>query len=106
MLPTIAGHLGLDVRSVRTLWKDRALVELVRAVQVSFDNSGVTMGDHHTESERFLAHITREEQAGRKCPTDWTWIVPPLSGSTTPVFHRYYDDPQPDARPAFLPPHP
>ncbi|MFD1047899.1 nitric oxide synthase oxygenase, partial [Kibdelosporangium lantanae] len=24
------------------------------------------------------------------CPADWSWIVPPLSGSQTPVFHRYY----------------
>jgi nitric oxide synthase oxygenase domain/subunit len=22
----------------------------------------------------------------------WGWIVPPLSGSTTPVFHRHYKD--------------
>jgi nitric-oxide synthase len=35
-------------------------------------------------------------------PTDWSWIVPPLSGSATAVFHRYYDLPDPDLRPAFL----
>ena len=28
---------------------------------------------------------------GRSCPADWSWIVPPLSGSQTPVFHRYYE---------------
>jgi len=22
------------------------------------------------------------------CPADWIWIVPPLSGSITPVFHQ------------------
>ena len=22
------------------------------------------------------------------CPSDWVWIVPPLSGSATPVFHQ------------------
>jgi nitric-oxide synthase len=26
------------------------------------------------------------------CPADWSWIVPPISGSATPVFHRYYDE--------------
>lgn len=22
------------------------------------------------------------------CPADWVWIVPPMSGSVTPVFHQ------------------
>ena len=35
---------------------------------------------------------------------DWSWIVPPVSGSLTPVFHRYYDEPDPTIRPAYLPP--
>ncbi|MCF7553259.1 nitric oxide synthase oxygenase [Pseudonocardia sp. WMMC193] len=104
MLPAIAAGLGLDTRSVRTLWRDRALVELVRAVHHSFDSAGVSLTDHHTESERFLMHVRREERAGRRCPADWSWIVPPISGGTTSVFHRYYDAPDPDARPAFLPP--
>ncbi|MCW0212943.1 MAG: nitric oxide synthase oxygenase [Pseudonocardia sp.] len=104
MLPTIAERMGLDTSSPRTLWKDRALVELVLAVHHSFDRAGVTMADHHTESERFLTHLDREERAGRQCPADWSWIVPPISGGATPVFHRYYDEPLPDTRPAFLPP--
>lgn len=104
MLPTVAARLGLDTTSARTMWKDRALVELVRAVHHSFDRAGVTMADHHTESERFLTHLHREEGAGRRCPADWSWIVPPMSASTTPVFHRYYDEPRADTRPAYLPP--
>ena len=47
---------------------DRALVALMTAVQHSFDRSGVTMADHHTESERFLQHVAREADAGRPCP--------------------------------------
>jgi nitric-oxide synthase len=104
MLPEIAERLGLDTSSERTLWRDRALVELVRAVQFSFDSTGVRMTDHHTESRRFLDHVAREHRAGRRCPTDWTWIVPPMSGALTPVFHRDFDPPDPTARPAFLPP--
>ncbi|WP_141566466.1 nitric oxide synthase oxygenase [Pseudonocardia sp. N23] len=104
LLPAVAARLGLDTSSVRTMWRDRALVELTLAVQHSFDEAGVTMADHHTESDRFLAHLAKEEKAGRSCPADWTWIVPPLSGGLTSVFHRYYDDPRPDERPAFLPP--
>jgi hypothetical protein len=48
--------------------------------------------DHHTKSDRFLAHLGKEAQHGRRCPAEWSWIVPPTAGSTTPVFHRYYDD--------------
>jgi nitric-oxide synthase, bacterial len=104
LLPSIAHGMGLSTDSERTLWRDRALVELTVAVQHSFDVAGVTMADHHTESKRFLAHLKREEHAGRRCPADWSWIVPPVSGSQTPVFHRYYDEPDDSARPAFLPP--
>ena len=99
-LPAIAGGLGLDTASERTLWRDRALVELNVAVLHSFALAGVTITDHHTESSRFLTHLEREEQAGRACPADWSWIVPPISGSTTPVFHRYYD--QLDLRPNYV----
>ncbi|WP_422785759.1 nitric oxide synthase oxygenase [Pseudonocardia spirodelae] len=105
LLPEIAKRLGLDTRSVRTMWRDRAMVELVRAVTYSFDADGVTMADHYSESERFLTFLAKEEAAGRRCPADWSWIVPPMSGSQTPVFHRYYDEPDPDLRPAFLEPH-
>ncbi len=90
-LGVVAERLGLDTSSERTLWRDHALVELNVAVLHSFERAGVSMTDHHTESRRFLTHLSREEQAGRVCPADWSWIVPPLSGSATPVFHRYYD---------------
>lgn len=92
MLPAVAAGLGLDTSGEHTLWRDRALVELNVAVLHSFRRAGVTITDHHTESRRFLLHLEREERAGRICPADWSWIVPPISGSATPVFHRYYDD--------------
>ena len=40
------------------------------------------------------------QRHGRRCPADWSWIVPPAAGSTTPVFHRSYDDF--DASPHFV----
>ncbi|SFW84823.1 nitric oxide synthase oxygenase [Amycolatopsis australiensis] len=104
LLPVVAELMGLDTTSERTLWRDRALVELTLAVQHSFDAAGVTMADHHTESRRFLSHLEREERAGRRCRADWSWIVPPLSGGQTAVFHRYYEPPDPRERPAFLSP--
>lgn len=92
LVPTVAEHMGLDTSDEATLWRDRALVEINRAVLHSFNANGVTISDHHTESRRFLTHLEREERAGRRCPADWSWIVPPMSGSQTPVFHRYYDN--------------
>ncbi|ONF75030.1 nitric oxide synthase oxygenase [Amycolatopsis keratiniphila subsp. keratiniphila] len=102
LLPAIAERLGLDIGTDASLWRDRALVELNLAVLHSFRAAGVTMGDHHTESRRFLQHLDRERRAGRTVPTDWSWTVPPISGSATPVFHRYYDPVPADLRPAFV----
>ena len=99
LLPLIAARLGLDTSSDTTLWRDRALVELNVAVLHSFAEAGVKISDHHTESRRFLTHLEKEERAGRTVPADWSWIVPPLSGGITSVFHRYYD--QADQRPNF-----
>ncbi|MFI7600967.1 nitric oxide synthase oxygenase [Actinoplanes sp. NPDC049681] len=101
MLPTVAARMGLDTSSESTLWRDRALVELNRAVLWSFEKAGVRISDHHTESQRFIAHLRNEEKAGRRVPADWTWIVPPISGGLTPVFHRYYEEM--DLRPNFYP---
>ncbi|MGP4018108.1 nitric oxide synthase oxygenase [Saccharopolyspora sp. 5N708] len=92
LVPLVAERLGLDTSREDTLWRDRALVELNRAVLHSYGQAGVTITDHHTESQRFLTHLAKEEAAGRKCPVDWSWIVPPMSASQTPVFHRYYDE--------------
>ena len=92
MLPEIARRMGLDTGANYTLWKDRALVELNIAVLWSYRKMDVSITDHHTESLRFLLHISREQRLGRQVPADWSWIVPPLSGGATAVFHRYYDD--------------
>jgi nitric-oxide synthase len=91
LVPEVARRMGLDTSDESTLWRDQALVEINRAVLHSFQADGVTITDHHTESRRFLTHLEKEERTGRGCPADWSWIVPPMSGSLTPVFHRYYD---------------
>lgn len=98
-IPVVAARLGLDTSSESTLWRDRALVELNRAVLWSFERAGVRVTDHHSESRLFLTHVERERRAGRETPADWTWIVPPISGGLTPVFHRYYTEA--DQRPNF-----
>ncbi|MET9953685.1 nitric oxide synthase oxygenase [Streptomyces sp. NPDC006339] len=99
LLPAIAEHLGLNTSTDTTLWRDRALVELNIAVLHSFQTAGVKISDHHSESRHFLTHVDKEERQGRTVPADWSWIVPPISGGITPVFHRYYD--VADQRPNF-----
>jgi nitric-oxide synthase len=104
MLPTIGRKLGLPVNDDRSLWKDRALVELNRAVLWSFDDAGVKVADHHSESRHFMSFVAAEERGGRTPHAEWSWVVPPLSGSATPVYHRYYDESV--AVPGFLRPDP
>ncbi|WP_285757181.1 nitric oxide synthase oxygenase [Nocardiopsis ansamitocini] len=101
LIPEVAKRLGLDTSREETLWRDRVLLELNRAVLHSFGEAGVTITDHHTESRRFLLHLKKEERAGRIVPADWTWIVPPMSSGITPVYHRYYDEA--DLLPNYLP---
>jgi len=35
-----------------------------------------------------MKHYENELRLRNGCPADWVWIVPPLSGSVTPVFHQ------------------
>jgi nitric-oxide synthase len=86
-LPIIAEKLGLDLRNPRSLWKDRALLELNAAVLHSYEVEGVKLVDHHTASAEFMKFCEREKTAGRDVSARWDWIVPPLSPATTDVFH-------------------
>lgn len=90
MLPIIAQKMGLDTRKSDSLWPDRAIIELNSAVLYSFRNAGVTIVDHHTASRQFIKHIENEKLKGRDTPGNWSWLVPPISGSTCPVYHRGY----------------
>ena len=52
------------------------------------------MVDHHTASQQYMTHDLREKRSGRECPAQWSWIVPPLGGSMTRVWHhemRHFD---------------
>jgi len=87
LLPIVARGMGLDTSSDRTLWKDRALVELNVAVLSSFAARGVTIVDHHTASRQFMLHDAREQTNNRPVHAHWPWLVPPLSGALSPIFH-------------------
>lgn len=88
LLPEVARRLGMDTQSRATLWRERAQLELTHAVQHSFAAAGVRMMDHHALSDWFLRFEQEETDLGRTVYADWGWIVPPLGGSTTPVFFK------------------
>jgi len=100
LLPQIARCMGLDLAAPASLWRERALVELNAAVLHSFAAAGCRIVDHHTASDEFGRFCAMETAAGRPVSAEWDWIVPPLAGAATAVFHRPMTDLQ--LRPDFV----
>ncbi|XP_074640312.1 nitric oxide synthase-like protein [Tubulanus polymorphus] len=88
MLEPVAKRMGIDTNTSVTLWKDKALVEINVAVLYSFQKHNVTIVDHHQLSDSFMKHIRNEQRLRGGCPGDWVWLVPPISGSVTSIFHQ------------------
>ncbi|NP_001161704.1 nitric oxide synthase [Nasonia vitripennis] len=88
LLEIIATKMELDIRMPSSLWKDKAMIEANLAVLYSFQLMNVTIVDHHTASDSFMKHYENEMRLRNGCPADWIWIIPPISGSTTSVFHQ------------------
>jgi nitric-oxide synthase len=91
LLPEIAERMGIFEKRETSLWRDRALVELNRAVLYSYKMSGVRMIDHHTASQLHVRFEEDETASGRPVTGRWDWLVPPVSGSTSPLWSRSYD---------------
>ena len=92
MLPEVARIFGLDTSSERQLWRDRALIELNRAVLHSYDKAGIHIGDHHELGRQFERFCQAEEKNQRDVTGDWAWLTPPISGSSTPQFRREFEN--------------
>ena len=90
LLPEVARIMKVDTSSNATLWKDRALVELNRAVLYSFQKAGISIVDHHTAAKQFQKFEHNEAKAERDVTGNWTWLIPPVSPATTHVFHKPY----------------
>ncbi|XP_053116338.1 nitric oxide synthase, endothelial isoform X2 [Hemicordylus capensis] len=88
ILQEVAQRMGLDTQTTTSLWKDRAAVEINVAVLHSYQLAQVTIVDHHAAAESFMKHLENEQRMRGGCPGDWVWLVPPISGSLTPVFHQ------------------
>ena len=67
LLPEIAEALGIDTSDVRSLWKDRAVIELTTAVLHSYDKAGIRMDDHHTAAQKF--HKWTQSRRTRAAPS-------------------------------------
>lgn len=85
VLPGIAARMGLDMSSHRSLWRDLALAELMRAVMHSYDEQGVTIIDHHFAAAAFARHQQREAEAGRATYLRWASLVSVTGALTQPV---------------------
>ncbi|WP_217585854.1 nitric oxide synthase oxygenase [Lentibacillus saliphilus] len=90
VLPKVAELMGLNTRSARSLWQDRALVELNAAVLHSYHEAGVTIVDHHTAAKQFNSFEKIEAANDRLVTGNWTWLIPPVSPATTHMFHKPY----------------
>ncbi|GAB6926443.1 nitric oxide synthase [Paenibacillus sp. JCM 10914] len=91
-LPLVAKLMGLDTTSESTLWRDRALVELNYAVLHSYKAAGASIVDHHTAAHQFGLFEQHEQRAERELTGDWSWLIPPVSPATTPIFHKSYNN--------------
>ncbi|TRY71240.1 hypothetical protein DNTS_014985, partial [Danionella cerebrum] len=82
ILEKVAKKMGLETQKLSSLWKDQALV----AVNVA--KNKVTITDHHSASESFMQYMETDVRLRGGCPADWVWLVPPMSGSLTAVYHQ------------------
>jgi len=90
-LPQIAAAIGLEPTKRAPLWIDRALAVINEAVLFSFGQAGYQMTDHHTVGAEFDQFCKKETLNGRTVNGDWPWLVPPMSGATTPTFFKSFD---------------
>jgi nitric-oxide synthase len=90
-LPQVASAMGLDPSKHAQFWIDRALVALNEAVLWSFERAGYRIVDHHTVTSEFANFCKKEDRNQRKVHGDWPWLIPPISGASTPIFFRSFE---------------
>jgi nitric-oxide synthase len=101
LLPRIAEAMGLERSNDRTLWRDHAQLVLAEAVLYSFAESGVRLSDHHEVGHEFLEFCRQEQKQGREPQAEWSWIVPPMSGSLNVLYQEPFESQA--LKPAYIP---
>ncbi|CAF0765832.1 unnamed protein product [Adineta steineri] len=90
IIPKLAVLLNLDVTTAANsqLNVDRLYVEINAAVLYSFQKAQITIVDHHTAAAGFIKFMKQEVILRGNTPADWVWLVPPISGGMSSVFHQ------------------
>ena len=88
LMEPIGRKLKLDVSKNSTYWKCTVATELTKAVYHSFQQARVTIDDHISLSDKFNSFMKEEIRTRGGCPSDWLWVVPPMSSGLTPNFHH------------------
>jgi len=92
LLPRFAELMGIDFSDERSLWKDKALIMINEALIQSFDRARVKLSDHHTIGHEFLEFCRAEQRAGREPYGNWSWLVPPVSSSTSVLYQEPFEN--------------
>ncbi|CAF1287757.1 unnamed protein product [Didymodactylos carnosus] len=89
-IPKLANLLNLDVTAAANsqLNIDRIYVEINAAVLYSFEQAKVAIVDHHTAATGFMKFLDQEVKQRGNTPADWIWLVPPISGGMSTLFHQ------------------
>ena len=87
-LEAVGLAMKLDITNNTSFWKSQVGLEFNRAVYESYKSSNVAIIDHFTISDRFLSFMKGEMETRGGCPSDWVWVVPPLSSGLVPTFHQ------------------
>ena len=90
MIPKVAALLNLDVTAASSsqLNIDRLYVEINAAVLYSFEKAKVSIVDHHTAAAGFIKFMKQDINQRGNTPADWVWLVPPISGGMSSLFHQ------------------
>eukprot|EP00899_Mesostigma_viride_P019797 jgi/Mesvir1/27819/Mv07497-RA.2 len=83
MLPVVAQHLGLNMSTHATLWRDAALCVVNEAIVNSYQQANVSMVDHHTLMRQFWEWYNKEKKVRGYSPGNWKWIIPPVAAHTS-----------------------
>ncbi|CAF1680816.1 unnamed protein product, partial [Adineta ricciae] len=89
-IPKLAKLLNLDVTSAANsqLNIDRIYVEINAAALYSFEKAKISIVDHHTAAAGFMKFFKQEVAQRGNTPGDWVWLVPPISGGMSSLFHQ------------------
>lgn len=91
-LDEIAAAFDITTRKNRDLWKDRTLLELNIALLQSYQREKVQVVDHHTAAKQFGQFEQQEKAQNREVTGNWAWLIPPMSPTTTHIFHQRYNN--------------